>query len=36
MKNNNINKQYEKFTNKFFEIESISKEQENFNKTSRF
>jgi hypothetical protein len=33
---NNINKQYEKFTNKFFGIEYIPKEQENFNKTSRF
>lgn len=36
MKNNNINKQYEKFTNKFFGLDNSSNEQENFNKTSRF
>ena len=36
MKNNNINKQYEKFTNKLFDIENKEEDVNNFKKTSRF
>ena len=36
MASKNINKQYEKFTTKFFGLEYNNVKNEDFNKTSRF